>query len=882
MDPERARCVYRALLRLAAPALRRRYAREMEALFLERLAGARAAGRWRAVGAWSAAIGDLMASRLRSSFQPSAVSSGWGDREALMPGSDLKYTWRWLSRQRPSTALVVFMLALAMAANVVVFSLVNGIFLRPFPFPQADRLVYINETAPKWNLEFTGINYPDLHQWKADARLFEAIALFEQRTFNVADASGPERIDGAAVTADFARVLGVEPLSGRMFTADEDRPNAPRVVVLGEGLWRERFGAGGDAVGQMMKINGVSHEIVGVMPAVAEFPGNVRLWVPMAGDPNSESQNYLGDGFGRLKPGVTAAQAEEDLRRAHEPIWSTRDTARTVSPLVRPLRDQFARHYEQVARLLFATVALLLVVASANVASVLLARALARRREMGIRLAVGATRLRLVRQLLLENVVLAALGGLLGVALGSWALSLLVAAADHQLPSWASFEIDAPVLGYSVALVAGTVMLFGWAPVLHALRADLRGAMQQSGTAATAAGGSRRTLRLLLAGEFALATLILVVSSLLVQAYQRVQRVDPGFRVDGVLTFSIALPDATYPEDAARLAFWDRLVDRLSGAPGVHAAGLVSCRPFGCHWGTLFEAEGALPRPPDAPNPVVLFRPATPGYFEAMSIRLKRGRLLDARDVQGGERVAVVNETFAKTFWPGEADVVGRRFRGTDPGAPWMTVVGVVQDVQHYGLERPMRPGIYQPLVQSPSTSMAVAVRTSGDPGAFIPSARAIVRELDPELPLFSVRTMEEALAASLAERKLYSWLIGVFAAIAVALALGGVYGVSTYLVSQRTREMGIRVALGAARADIVRATLRQALVPVGAGVALGVVAGLAAGRLLGDLLFGVPPHDPAALAAASLVVSALAILVNLWPARRAASVDPMECLRAD
>lgn len=883
-----AATIYRILLRFAPRRLRARHAADMQALFLDILGGARQQGRGAAAAVWCAAIRDVLIARLLEPWR-----GGWrapvpSERKPSMFGSDLRYTMRWLGRQRFSTALVVTMLALGLAANVVVFSLIDGVFLRPFPFPHPERLVYVNETAPTWNLDVVGINYPDFYQWRPNVKMFEGLAIWDEVAFNLSEGGSVERIDGARVTYDFPSVLGIRPLLGRMFNADEDKPGGPPVVVIGEGLWNERYRRSHDVLGRTLKLNGVAHTIVGVMPAAAAWPANIRLWAPLAGDPAQPWQSYGYSGaIGRLKPGVTVADAEKDLRRAHQPVWDARDKPHVVSPFAHSLREDFSRGFRTGARTLWIAVAILLTVACANVASVMLARALLRRREMGIRLAIGASHTRLARQLFAENTVLAFVGGGLGLVLGYWGLQLLIKAAGDQIPLWTTFALDWRVIGYTIAMTIAVMILFGLAPAAHAMRGNLRAAMHDAAPGSTASPGGRRTLSMLVAAEFALAAVLLVCCGLMVRAYGRVRHVDPGFRTTGVLTFAIALPDATYgdrkgePEGKRTNEFWQRLLQRFETLPGVERVGLVSCAPLGCHWGTFFDIEGRAPLGPGQPNPVTLYRPATPGYFDAMGIRLKAGRFFNDQDGRGDNRAVIVNETFVKTFWPGVTDPVGRRIRHS-PKSRWMTVVGMVGDVKHYGLERPMRPGVYIPLWQESSNSMTVALRTSGDPSSLTNTARAALRELDPDLPLYRVRTMEQALAESLKQRRLYSWLIGVFAAMTLVLALGGTYGVTSYLVSQRTREIGIRVALGARTPQIAQAVLKRSLGIVAVGIAVGTGAAVAVARLIADMLFGVPPHDALVLTAAALSLVAFAAAANWIPAQRAARVDPMTTLRAE
>jgi putative ABC transport system permease protein len=881
MPLERSRGLYRLLLRLGPRRLRDRHARDMELLFAERLDEASQRGSMAALAVWISATWDLVRETGRD-LKRKSVTQRHGERRPSMLGTDLKYTLRWLARQKASSALVAVMLALGIGANIVVFSLVNALFLRPFPFPEPERLVYINETAPKWNLEIVGVNYPDFDQWAKSVQMFAAIGLYDQTALNLSDGNQAERISGAQVTAGFAKVLGIEPLLGRMFTAEEDRPKAPGVTVIGEALWRERFGGSADALGRVLKLNGVPHTIVGVMPRAAEFPGEVRLWVPMAGDPNQKGLSYGAEGLGRLKRGVTAEDATKDLLRAQEPIWNARDKDHIVSPFARPLHAMFVRNFWSAAATLLSAVALLLIVTCANVASIMLARALARRREMSIRLAIGASRIRIARQLLLENLILAAVGGLSGLAAGRWALHLLVTSAGDQIPPWASFDFDARIAAFAVGISLVTALLFGLAPALHAIRGSVRGAMIESGTGTTAGPGGRRTLSWLVGAEFTLAAVLIICGGLLMRAYDRVRHVDPGFDPGNVLTFGVSLPRATYSSDEKALAFWDRLSERLPTLPGVEAAGLVSCAPLGCHWGTFWDIEGRAPLAPGESNPVTLYRPASPPYFRAMGVRLKTGRFFTREDGRNGSRAVIVNETFVKTFWPGVADPVGRRIRAPSEKAEWMTVVGMTEDVRHYGLEQPMRPGIYVPLAQQTANDLTVVIKTKTNADAFSATARAALRELDPELPLFRVRTMEEALERSLSQRALYSWLLGVFASLALLLALGGAYGVTSYLVSQRTREIGIRLALGARNADITRHVLRGSLTVAGIGIAAGLAASMGAARLLATLLFGVSPHDTAVLSAAIVILLGTAAVANLLPARRAARVDPMKSLRVE
>jgi predicted permease len=882
MTTKSARRWYRRLLRLGPPRLRTRHGAEMEAIFLHARRAARTSGPIARSGVWLRAVGDLIFASLRTlAGRPTQTRPP--ERRAFMLGTEFRYALRSFRRQRTATALVLTMLTLGIAANIVVFSLINSLFLRPFQFAAPDRLVYVNEKAPIWNLDRVGISYPDFVQWRKDGRVFDGLALYSDASFNLADDQGAERILGSEVTYDYLSVIGLRPVLGRFFTAEEDRPNAPRVTAISERMWRDRFGGRQDVLGKTLRLNGVPYAIVGVLPRAAEFPTEAWLWVPMAEDPNQESTSYSYDGIGRLKPGVSLQEAETDLLRAHQVIWETRDKQKNVTPIIRPLRDELVQNFTTIAAALFAAVMLLLAIACANVAAVMLARAIARRREMGIRLAVGANRLRLLRQLFVENVLLATAGSVLGVIAGRWAFHLLLTSLDDGLPYWVSPALDGRIVAFSILLTVVTTLLFGWAPALHAVRGDLRSAMNDNLGGTTASPGGRRTLTWLVAAEFTIAAILLAGGGLLFRAFDQVRHVNPGFTADHVLTFSVSLPVANYKDGAARIAFWDRLLERLRATPGVTSASVINCPPLSCHLGNFFRVEGRPPLKPGESNPVVLTRFASEGYFESLGIRLKAGRFFTPEDGRPNTpAVVIVNENFARMAWPNEKDVIGKRIAFNGPTNPWMDVIGVTGEVKHYGLERPMRPGLYFPIRMLPdrASRMAVVIRTAGDPEAFTLTAKSIVREIDPALPLFQVRTMEQALAESMRTRALYSWMLAVFAGLALILALGGTYGVTSYLVTQRTREIGIRMAMGAGAGDIVRSVLRGSALAIVIGLTLGLAAVIGLANQLGDMLFGVRPYDPVILSTAAVSLLLAAILANWLPARRAAKTDPMVSLK--
>jgi predicted permease len=878
--------LFRAALRVLPADMRERDGAEIEALFAHESEAARASGVPRHLAFVIGAVWDILR---RAPYEHWRRRGRRRNEDSTMRSfiADLRFAFRSFGRQPGATALIVLTLTLGVAANTAVFAIVDGLFLRPFPFPEPGRLVYLNERAPTWNLEFTGINYPDFHTWRERASTFESIALWAETSVNLADASGAERVQGLAVTYDFPKTLGIRPVLGRSFTKEEDGPTPSRVVVLGYGLWQTRFAGSRDVVGQPLRINSRPYTIIGVLPREADFPGRAQFWVPLNGDPNQRGESYGYDGIGRLKPGVTVEQARSDLLRAHAPIWTARDSARVVSPRLDGLREQFGSNFRAMGKALGAGALLVLLIACANVAGAMLARSIFRRREIAIRLALGASAKRVGRQLITESLALAIVAGLAGTLFGRWLVRLLVTFGSDQLPPWVQLQFGVRTIVFAVLVIVATALVFGLAPALQARRADVTGSLVGgAGTRASVGIPQRRMLDALVVIEIALALVLLAGSGLLVRAYGTLRNMDPGFRPDGVMTFQLALPQAKYPSAVAQRRFYATLTDRLTATPGVQSAGVVTCLPFGCHWGMFLRAEGAAPPARNSSNPVVLARYASAHYFEAMGIRLVHGRFFtDAEGGPTGPHPVVINEQLAKQLWPNVADPVGKRmiWNGDTVSTDWMTVVGVVRDVRHYGLVKPMIGGLYRSAFEADTSqsleSLGIAVRSATGEAAVLAAARAIVRELDPELPLIDVRSAQAAVNRSFADRRTIAFVFAAFGGIALALALGGIYAVLSYVVGRRRQEIGIRMALGAQRSQVIGLVVRQGLRLVAIGVVLGLPVSLLALREISSLLVGVSARDPLTYAAAIALLAATAALSALVPARRAAGVDPKTAL---
>jgi predicted permease len=794
---------------------------------------------------------------------------------------DVRFGLRMLRKNPGFAAITVLTLALGVAGNIVIFTAYNSLYLRPFPFVEPDRLVDLNERAPRWNLEYTGLSFPEFSGWRELNQSFEAMAAWEGIRRVLVHEGNAEWANGARVSHDMLAVLKVQPVLGRGFLPEEDQVGGPKVIVLSHGFWQRRFGGREDIVGQTLQLDREAWTVVGVLPPDKGVlvPGD--YWVPLAYD-SGQQQGWHLSGLGRLKPGVSMALAHEDLQRVHQGLVAEKRANENTSPRLTSLTDRYFGETRLILQLLLVAVAMVLGIASGNVAALMLARGLSRGRELGLRLALGATRWRLSRLIVIESLMLSALGGLIGMALGNAGLKALLARLPDQPPRWVSFDADWRVWLFAGLMVAAAALL-GALPVIRSARKiEFRGVAQSSGQPSTTARSARRSLNTLVVAEMALTLVVMVQAGLLYQTFRRLQSVDPGFRSDHVLVYDIALPDTRYRSDEERKAFFQEHLERVRSLPGVESASAITAAPLSGHWGNFFVAENAAPKAPNEPNPVVLQRVAFPGYFETMRIPIQTGRAFTDQDgVSEGSRAVIVNETFARQFWPGQ-EPVGKRIRHEGQFTLWMTVIGVARDVKHYGLDQPVRPGVYLPFAQSPVSQLAFVTRSSVEPVSLVPSIQALVRERDPELPVFGVVTMVERLNQSLWSRRLAASLFGMFSAVALVMSAGGMYGVFSYAVNRRTQEIGVRLALGAQRRRILWLVIRQGLRLSAIGLGLGLVGAAMASAATRNLLYGLSPFEPLTFVAVALGLLAVAVLACWVPAWRAMRVQPMEALRCE
>jgi putative ABC transport system permease protein len=800
---------------------------------------------------------------------------------------DIRSGFRILTNNPGFAAVAVLTLALGIGANCVIFSFINAVLLRPLPFKDPARLVWVWETQPK--LDRAPFTPADFLDYQAQNRSFEQVTTYFTQNLTLTGSGDPERLRAAIVSANFFSTLGKDAMRGRTFLPEEDQPGANRVAVMSHGLWQRRFNSDPGILGKSLTLNGVSFTVVGVMPPDFRYPTEAtELWVNprqvlpelsvgSTSDVRPVRSSHWLPMIARLKPGVSVEQAQADMEAIARRLGQQYNSNHGVR--VTPLHERVVGDIRITLLFLFGAVGLVLLIACANVANLLLARAGARRREFAIRTAHGAGRLRLVRQLLTESTILALVGCGLGLLLAFAGVNLLVPLLPAEVPRLTEIGLDMRVLGFTLLVSLLTGLLFGLAPALRASDVNLAESLKEGGRAVTE--GIRRNLlrSLLMLGEVALSLVILTGASLLIRSFMRLQSVDPGFNPEGLLTLQISLPSAKYGSPAQQTAFFQQMTQRIESLPGVRGVAVSNDFPLDGDMQTSTpHIDGRAELPGEDSLAGVHF--VSHGYFEVMGATLLKGRGFTAGDVQGTLPVIIVNKTLAQRLFPNE-DPLGKRIKfSSAPEVPWKEIVGVVGDVKHEGLDATPFMEAYIPYLQTPSLAMAVAVRTESDPSALTAAVRKAVLEVDPDQPIYDIKTMSQRLSASVAPRRLSMLLFTCFAFLALVLAAVGVYGVMSYSVNRRTHEIGIRMALGARAVDVLKLVIGQVLLLTIAGVAVGLVAAFGLTRLMASMLYGVSATDPTTFLGVSVILIAVALLAGYIPARRATRVDPMIALR--
>jgi predicted permease len=809
---------------------------------------------------------------------------------------DLRFGARMLLKNPGFTLIAVLALALGIGANTAIFSVVNGLLLNPLPYRNAARLAIIWTHSPGANVAQDWPSPGQFSALKSPNTVFEELALAQGGNVILTGQGEPERLGAIRASSAVFSVLGAQPAWGRVFQPEEDAPGKPLTVILSHGLWQRRFGGNPQVLGQSLTINGNNYTVVGVMspdftlghevmPTVGGI-AQAELFMPLPLSPermsNHGDENY--NVLARLKPGATIEQAQAELnlavRRMEQQFPDRYPASRRFSFSIRPLLEQAVGDVRLALYVLFGAVGCVLLIACANVANLLLARAAVREKELAIRTAIGAGRWRVVRQLLTESVLLSTLGGALGLLIAVWGLAGLRWLNPGNIPRLASISIDGRVLAFTSAVVLLTGLLFGLAPALRSSQVSLSETLKEGGRGLLGSG-HHRLRNLLVVAEIALSLVLLIGAGLLIRSFMSVQRVEPGFVPRNVLSMRLAFVGPAYSEEPRRVSFYQQLWERVRRLPGVEAAGGVSVLPLtgGIGWGSI-TIEGY-----DATTGQNMIqadqRVANVGYFETMRVPLFKGRFFSEQDTREAERVVIIDENMARTYWP-TGDPIGKRLKrgGPTSNAPWLTVVGVVGNVKHYALDTDSRVALYTPHLQSGAGSLSLVVRTTADPLGLATAVTREARAIDPNLPIYDVKTMEQWLSESLARRRFAMLSLGLFAVVAMLLAAVGIYGVMSYTVAQRTRELGIRVALGAQTRDVLRLVVGQGMRLTLIGVGVGLVAAAVMTRVMASLLFGVRATDPLTFVAIALLLAAVALVACFVPARRATQVDPLVALR--
>ncbi len=794
--------------------------------------------------------------------------------------NDLRYAFRQLISSPGFTAVAILTLALGIGACTAIFSVVNGVLLRPLDYPQPDRIVVMRETNLPQFPEFS-VSPPNFLDWQKQTKSYAYLAAYGGSQMNLTGEGEPQRLIGVKATADYFKVYGVQPVLGRTFLPDEDAPGKDHVVVLSNPFWQRVFGGEKNAIGQTVQLDGETYTVIGVAPPDFGQASKVDVWAPMAFSPEERSNKYRGAHYisvvGRLKPGVTAAQANAELKLlAAQLAQQYPDSNKGWSVFVMPMLDYSVRDVRVVLYTLLGAVGCVLLIACANIANLLLARATARHRELSIRAALGASRFRLVRQLLTESVLLALCGGAAGLLVARWGLDALLALAPTDLPRASSIHLDAGVLAFSFFLSVLTGVVFGVAPAWLAAHTDMNESLKQGSRGSTDARGRLRGALVVI--EVAFALVLLGGAGLLARSFMRLTHVDPGFNPKDATVLRLTLPEKKYEKVEQQVAFADALLERLRALPGVQAAGLTHTMPLIGDWVLTFQIAG---RPKIAPSdlPSTNYYSVTPDYFHAMGIPLIRGRLFTPQDNVKSPHVAIINETMAKQFFPNE-DPIGKQIDVQNGPENFRQIVGIVGDIKQYGVDKETTAQTYEPFAQHPFNTLNVVLRSTGSPAALIGALRPAVYSIDKDQPVGTIQPLTEILSETIAKQRFAMTLVAVFSIVALIIASVGIYGVMSYNVVQRRGEIGIRMALGAQTRDVLNLILGSGGKLVGIGLLVGLVATFLATRAMGSILFQTSASDPLTLGAITLLLAAVALVACLLPAQRATRVNPIEALR--
>jgi len=801
---------------------------------------------------------------------------------------DLRYGLRTLRKSPGFTSVALFTLALGIGANTAIFSVVYGVLLRPLPFTDPARIVVLNETTPRVGL--VSVSYPNFLDWRAQSRTFSAMAGVNTVSFNLAGISRPENIRGEAVSPNFFEITGVRPILGRVFTAAEEKPGAAPVLLLSYPLWQSHFGADPNVLGRKITLDSTTYTVVGVLPPGFRWIEQCDVLEPIGAWATSASdvahRDERGDlvVVGRLAPDATLPHARAEMEGIAARLARAFPQANDqFGVALQPLRDLFVGDIRPAILILLGAVVLVLLIACANVANLFLMRAAGRTRELALRFAIGAGRGRIVRQLMAESFLVAGFGGIAGVALAYSGIGAIVRLIPANMLAGAAVGLNGPVLLFSAAVALLSMFAFGLAPALHSTSADFQSQLKDGARTAGAGVRQQRWRALLAAAEVSLALVLLVGAGLMMKSLYRLLSVDPGFHAPHVLTMRMSLNTDQYQKDPAVLAFWDRLLPGVRALPGVESAALGTNIPLtDQHWRTDITIEGLpIPQPGSFPHPDIHI--VTPGYFGTLGVRLLQGRDFVEADTADTPRVALINSQLAARFYPGQ-NPVGKRFIFGRPSGNsskrLTTIVGVVSDTRLYGIANPARLEVYVPLRQFASGGMGLLVKSAADPAALTSAIRATVASIDRDQPIYRIATVDQLIAGSVSTRRITVVLLGLFSTLALILAAVGIYGVISYSVAQRTREIGIRVALGAQREDVLRLILAQGAKIALAGVVLGAAASFALTRWMTNLLYEVSAADPSTFAAVALGLALVAMLACYLPARRTLRLDPLAALR--